>query len=587
MPLDERHNKRWRSFGGFVLPGYHYLGPLNPIYKRGDKYYQPTNRTDYAARIHDISYARLLKKGKNPYTHFNTADSRFLQSIKHNTDLGSKIARSIFLYKKKKAKRLNELPLTNTSTLPQDFKQYHTTKRRTIGEKQLAAAQATFEGYEKRTAPRKIPRKKESFLEENLKNSFLKEPTPSNMTVDEEYSKMKFVKRQVKGKNTLHSGKWTPIQKHDAIEVTQISSAANNQGLWLERLRGLDMIQRHMFNPRYFSKFSEDQGAGSTFGLTRSFINAISGSIITKGIFQFGANTAPGWTNTLYDIHSLDPSAAVTNSGFPNNPQEEVNVFNCEIKVNHKCFVEMRNNSEYPAHVEVYSVVPARDFNVIDTTYGPASPSSSTSWNDRFFIDLGNSINTAYTTRHWEPDLYTTQADATAVADPYESPTFSFNRIASKSAFFQNWKISNQRVVRLKPGEHTKFTEYSKPLFLDVGNAVQRLHKLDKQPAVINLASVVVGIEESTAEFVRSVNAYLLKGVDTFLLYIVKGDIARGAAAPTTIGISPTTVDVVQHHYYSWAMRANEYRSVPTTYVGYNGTADSMLVEGDVEVAAP
>ena len=57
-----------RQPGGWVLPGYKYLGPFNPL-DNGE----PVNKADRAAQSHDKSYSELINSGKNPSMNFSSA----------------------------------------------------------------------------------------------------------------------------------------------------------------------------------------------------------------------------------------------------------------------------------------------------------------------------------------------------------------------------------------------------------------------------------------------------------------------------------------------------------------------------------
>ncbi len=76
---------------GFTLPGYRYMGPFNSL-NRG----RPRNRADYAARIHDKTYGKIIGQGRRAYTNFNEADEDMLRSLKGDTSLGGYVARAAF-----------------------------------------------------------------------------------------------------------------------------------------------------------------------------------------------------------------------------------------------------------------------------------------------------------------------------------------------------------------------------------------------------------------------------------------------------------------------------------------------------------
>ena len=84
-----------RQPGGWVLPGYKYLGPFNPL-ENGE----PVNKADRAAQAHDKSYSELIKSGKNPYLYFNKADEKFIDDLKNDWSLGGIIGSSFFKLKR-------------------------------------------------------------------------------------------------------------------------------------------------------------------------------------------------------------------------------------------------------------------------------------------------------------------------------------------------------------------------------------------------------------------------------------------------------------------------------------------------------
>lgn len=78
---------------GLTLPGYNYLGPFNDVDDT-----PPTNKTDAAARKHDIEYSKL---GKRAYYTYSKADEDFLNEIKDHKGVGPTIARKVFQAKKR------------------------------------------------------------------------------------------------------------------------------------------------------------------------------------------------------------------------------------------------------------------------------------------------------------------------------------------------------------------------------------------------------------------------------------------------------------------------------------------------------
>lgn len=84
-----------RKPGGWVLPGYKYLGPFNPL-DNGE----PVNKADAAARRHDIAYDKYIKEGKNPYLYFNKADQTLIDDLKKDWSFGGILASGVFKFKK-------------------------------------------------------------------------------------------------------------------------------------------------------------------------------------------------------------------------------------------------------------------------------------------------------------------------------------------------------------------------------------------------------------------------------------------------------------------------------------------------------
>ena len=84
-----------RKPGGWVVPGYKYLGPFNPA-DNGE----PVNSADEAARSHDLAYQSYLDAGVNPYFSYNKADSDFIESLAHDSSFGGWLGRSAFGLKK-------------------------------------------------------------------------------------------------------------------------------------------------------------------------------------------------------------------------------------------------------------------------------------------------------------------------------------------------------------------------------------------------------------------------------------------------------------------------------------------------------
>nr|AWV66971.1 Structural ORFs [Bat bocavirus] len=84
-----------RKPGGWVLPGYKYLGPFNPL-DNGE----PVNKADQAAKEHDKAYDDYIKQGVNPYLKFNKADNKFIEDLKEDKSIGGFIGRGAFNLKR-------------------------------------------------------------------------------------------------------------------------------------------------------------------------------------------------------------------------------------------------------------------------------------------------------------------------------------------------------------------------------------------------------------------------------------------------------------------------------------------------------
>ena len=99
---------------GWVLPGYRYLGPFNPL-DNGE----PVNNADRAAQLHDHAYSELIKSGKNPYLYFNKADEKFIDDLKDDWSIGGIIGSSFFKIKRAVAPALGNKrePKKDTFTL--------------------------------------------------------------------------------------------------------------------------------------------------------------------------------------------------------------------------------------------------------------------------------------------------------------------------------------------------------------------------------------------------------------------------------------------------------------------------------------
>lgn len=84
-----------RKPGGWVVPGFKYLGPFNPL-NNGE----PVNAVDEAARAHDYAYQDIINSGQNPYFSFNKADFDFIETLAHDSSFGGWLGRSAFQLKK-------------------------------------------------------------------------------------------------------------------------------------------------------------------------------------------------------------------------------------------------------------------------------------------------------------------------------------------------------------------------------------------------------------------------------------------------------------------------------------------------------
>ncbi|AYW35835.1 VP1/VP2 [Rhinolophus affinis bocaparvovirus 1] len=92
-----------RRPGGWVVPGYKYLGPFNQL-DAGE----PVNKADQAAQKHDFAYDQYLKSGKNPYLYFNKADQDFIEDLESDRSFGGWIGKTVFGIKRAIAPSLGE-----------------------------------------------------------------------------------------------------------------------------------------------------------------------------------------------------------------------------------------------------------------------------------------------------------------------------------------------------------------------------------------------------------------------------------------------------------------------------------------------
>ncbi|ATV81493.1 VP1/VP2 [Rhinolophus pusillus bocaparvovirus 2] len=92
-----------RRPGGWVVPGYKYLGPFNQL-DAGE----PVNKSDQAAQKHDFAYDQYIKSGKNPYLYFNKADQDFIEDLESDRSFGGWIGKTVFGIKRAIAPSLGE-----------------------------------------------------------------------------------------------------------------------------------------------------------------------------------------------------------------------------------------------------------------------------------------------------------------------------------------------------------------------------------------------------------------------------------------------------------------------------------------------
>nr|WPV03058.1 structural protein 3 [buhirugu virus 26] len=92
-----------RRPGGWVVPGYKYLGPFNPL-DNGE----PVNAADRAAQKHDQKYNEYIKENLNPYLYFNKADSDFIEDLESDKSFGGWIGKTVFGIKRAIAPSLGE-----------------------------------------------------------------------------------------------------------------------------------------------------------------------------------------------------------------------------------------------------------------------------------------------------------------------------------------------------------------------------------------------------------------------------------------------------------------------------------------------
>nr|WDW25811.1 MAG: VP1 [Canine parvovirus] len=89
--------------GGWVVPGYKYLGPFNPLDSG-----EPVNHADKAAQAHDFAYQKYINAGINPYFSYNKADADFIETLSHDSSVGGWLGRSAFRLKRILAPHLKE-----------------------------------------------------------------------------------------------------------------------------------------------------------------------------------------------------------------------------------------------------------------------------------------------------------------------------------------------------------------------------------------------------------------------------------------------------------------------------------------------
>lgn len=110
-----------------ILPsGYDFLGPGNEVL-----YNVPRNYNDVIAKLHDVAYGELQRRGINPYITFSKADQHFIDNLKPD-DIPTIFANYVFRGKKWLAE--NGILDTGQSLI------YHASQSRLAGWRPLRSA---------------------------------------------------------------------------------------------------------------------------------------------------------------------------------------------------------------------------------------------------------------------------------------------------------------------------------------------------------------------------------------------------------------------------------------------------------------
>jgi len=160
------------------------------------------------------------------------------------------------------------------------------------------------------------------------------------------------------------------FEKHEVLFATKLGNvtaeqvAGDNKRMWyVADLLTPSMISEQMFNPRYFSTQLRENGTTGSFGITTSWLNAQSGSVISKGIFQNGY-VSDHLTGT-YRMFQNNLSSTDPPTDFNNTPLDSSyisSLWHGVGKVFHSHYITMKNNYNNPCVVTCYEIQPKIDY---------------------------------------------------------------------------------------------------------------------------------------------------------------------------------------------------------------------------------
>lgn len=517
-------NKRDDYKRGFALPWTWNVGPLNtPKLKSG------LLPVDKAAFWHDKAYARVIKKGGDPYTKWVLGsggdDDLLRKALKHPLDPSSMFTIGWFGPKKLGSYLLNRYEHADSFRKVAGAGEAPSVPlkdRMNLGSKRVLA-DIGGDAPEKR-----------QLIE--------RETAVSNSYMFSGKSTHKFYSGIIRFSGKTIKGRYIPFQKHTIIDGFALEVLASKKEYHVYELMDMDVLNNKMFTGRYLQTTKDVldvAGTNNVIGPTYHWLMKATGSLANArntGIFQMGSLSTA-------NIATADLPNQPANLNASNSFDAVLNRYSVMLNFSYGSIVKVKNNYSAPVNVCVYEVMATDDFLL----------APGIDWSADVVVTAEEDYRMNHSNNNWDPDTKGAMPPDTALTVGFaKEPWFDFTDVSKKGIFRKKFCLANKRVMHLGPGEFADFFVKKNKVRCLMSDIQARMLKLG-----VNLTS--------TTDLGINGKGIGIKKLNHGLVFQIMGDIGHGTGAFLgQVGTIPTGIDVTVKTTYSWSLKGDDFKAVPT-----------------------